>query len=102
MTSRLGHVNSYDKDARRPNVGTVWVWELDQPHARSLIRVTDVRWNGEEWWVESESLLPTNPPFPPNEAGVKALNDVSRFWEACIPVDDSTMAVMFNSEAGGR
>jgi hypothetical protein len=37
-----------------PNVGDVWEWEPLKPHARETVTVTDVRWNGEEWWIESE------------------------------------------------
>jgi hypothetical protein len=91
MTERLGRVNSYDPEARRPKVGSVWVWELDLLPARALVLVTEVMWNGEEWWVTTESLLGNQGPHH---------NDLSRFWEACVPVTDTTMAVMHNSEAG--
>lgn len=39
-----------------PEVGSVWEWEPLSPHARQTVTVTEVRWNGEEVWVESESI----------------------------------------------
>lgn len=76
-------VNSYDKDTPRPKVGSRWVWEIDSPESRELIEVTNVFWNGEEWWVKTKSLL-----WPPLTIKIKDeyLNDLSRFWEACVPV----------------
>jgi len=37
-----------------PGVGDVWEWEPLKPHARETVTVTEVTWNGEEWWIESE------------------------------------------------
>lgn len=74
-------VDSYSPSARVPKVGSVWVWELDAPHARCLVRVVEVRWNGEEWWVKTEALLPL--PLPTTSM---VYNDASRFAEAVTPV----------------
>jgi hypothetical protein len=86
-------VSSYDPQAPLPGVDSIWVWELDKPDACELIRVTEVFWNGEEWWVRtvrhpmryawliSEADLP-RPLRDPTEH----LNDISRFWEAVTPV----------------
>jgi hypothetical protein len=52
------------------------------PHARSIVEVTEVQWNGEEWWVETKTLLP-NLTFPTD---TDRWNDLGRFWEACRPV----------------
>src|SRR4051794_5791781 len=51
-------VDSYSTSAQVPEVGSVWVWELGAAHARCLVRVVEVRWNGEEWWVKTEALAP--------------------------------------------
>jgi len=77
-------VNSYDANAPLPAVGTRWVWEIDQPAARALIEVKAVRWNGEEWWVETEALMPDSYP----SSGGRAYNDVGRFWEAVTVVGE--------------
>jgi hypothetical protein len=84
-------VNSYDPDARLPGIGGIYVWELDQPHACELIKVTEVFWNGEEWWVRTErlhhqTLVNT---FYPRQRDIECLNDVSRFWEAVTPVRET-------------
>jgi len=78
------HVNSYDRDAKLPTIGSRWVWEIDSPGARSLIEVIEVIWNGEEWWIRTNALIPNRFPSP----GV-CLNDLSRFHEACTPVGGS-------------
>jgi len=77
-------VNSYRRDAVRPLAGTLWVWEPDSPHAIALIKVTRVRWNGEEWHVGARALLydPAKPLEPARWTN-ESWNDLSRFWEAC-------------------
>jgi hypothetical protein len=45
--------------------------------------VTEVKWNGEEWWVKTRTLLP-NLTYP--LSGSECWNDLSRFAEAAIPV----------------
>lgn len=77
-------VSSYDRNAPVPKVGSRWVWEIDLPHAREIIEVTEVRWNGEEWFVGAKALLP-NPTYPSHGDPVK-WNDLGRFYEACLPV----------------
>lgn len=74
-------VDSYDRGAQVPQVGSVWVWELDDPLARCLIRVVEVRWNGEEWWIRTDALLPA-----PYQGTRLCYNDAGRFDEACTPV----------------
>ena len=81
------YVSSYDRDAPVPSVGSRWVWEIDSPRARELIEVTHVKWNGEEWWVETlrlntRSLTDVTDMRPPTVHW----NDLSRFWEAVVPV----------------
>jgi hypothetical protein len=73
---------------RHPKVGSRWIWMVDSPHARTLVEVDDVRWNGEEWWVYLRRLA-TNVPISElvhlDETGVYP-NELDRFWEACTPV----------------
>jgi hypothetical protein len=68
------------RGAVRPVVGTVWAWEPEAAHAAALIRVTGVRWNGEEWYVGTEALGGGR---PAKTSGATLWNDLSRFWEAC-------------------
>ena len=80
-------VNSYDRDAPTPAIGSRWVWELGKPHAQETITVTDVHWNGEEWWVETVADdRPRRGPVTGRTFGVVAgkpyWNDLGRFWEA--------------------
>lgn len=77
-------ISSYDRSAPRPRVGSRWVWEIDLPHARALVEVVEVRWNGEEWWVRNRVLLGSDMFGRP--AKPLAWNDLSRFWEACTAV----------------
>lgn len=86
----MSRVNSYDPDALLPKVGTRWVWEIDDPGARELIEVTEVNWNGEEWWVKTKSLL-VGDTIPRSLGGrSEFLNDIGRFWEAVTPVGGGT------------
>ena len=73
-------ISSYSRTARRPLVGTLWVWEPDLPYAVELVRVADVRWNGEEWWVGTDHPRSVT---APGELRRLMWNDLSRFWEAC-------------------
>ena len=73
--TKLRRIDSYNRTARRPLVGTLWMWEPES--APALIRVTSVVWNGEEWRVGTLPL--PAPPGPERELW----NDLSRFWEAC-------------------
>ena len=59
-----------------PHDGDIWLWEPEKEHAREFVRVTDVRWNGEEVWVESEVMSTSR----------TALNDLSRWVEATVLV----------------
>lgn len=89
MTNK--RVSSYDPNAPLPTVGSRWVWEIDQPHARCLIEVTETFWNGEEWFVRTKALLPDSYAQTPMALSRTShpLNDVGRFWEACTPVGGS-------------
>jgi hypothetical protein len=76
-------VDSYEPRAVRPVVGTIWVWEHES--APELIKVTAVRWNGEEWFVGTKKLggvaIPSWRPWLADTT--ESWNDLSRFWEAC-------------------
>ncbi len=74
-------VNSYDKNARVPVLNTLWVWEPRNADACALVRVVEVMWNGEEWWVRAERW--------PQQDGGSSLNDAGRFAEAARPVVES-------------
>jgi hypothetical protein len=77
------HVNSYDRDAPTPAIRSRWIWEPDKPWAKETITVTDVRWNGEEWWVQScIDVWRLGYAVP----GERYWNDLSRFWEAVAPL----------------
>lgn len=76
-------VNSCDPAAQVPEVGSVWVWELDAPWACCLIRVVEVRWNGEEWWVKTVALLPAHLRVLDDDP---YCSDADRFAEAVTPV----------------
>jgi hypothetical protein len=71
------YISSYDHDAPIPKVGSKWTWAPDQPNypfgARENITVTEVKWNGEEWWVRS-----TGPRG-------QFYTDVSVFWQGVAP-----------------
>lgn len=71
-------ISSYDRNAVRPLAGTLWAWEPES--APALIRVTSVRWNGEEWYVGTMTLAEY---VLPGSLGREVWNDLSRFWEAC-------------------
>lgn len=58
-----------------PNVGDVWEWEPLAPHARETVTVTEVKWNGDEWWIESDGT----------RTG-RAWNSASRWVEATVLV----------------
>ena len=75
-------ISSYDRDAPRPVPGTIWAWEPEKPHAAELVRVTDCRWIGEEWFVATVRVRERAfPPWPLDD--LRVWNDLSRFWEAC-------------------
>jgi hypothetical protein len=82
----MKRVSSYNPRAPLPGIDSIWVWELDDPGACQLIKVTEVFWNGEEWWVRTVRLhdpLAGSLWASPTSAH---LNDLSRFWEAVTPV----------------
>jgi hypothetical protein len=89
MTKRI---DSYDPNAKLPKAGTHWVWELDKPHACELIKVTEVFWNGEEWWVRTKGLMRdvAHLAHAAFLTSPESLNDLSRFWEAVTPVGGGT------------
>lgn len=74
-------IDSYDPKAPTPKVGTRWVWEINSPENRCMLSVIEVFWNGEEWMVRTQTLLPAREP-----GNIVHLNDISRFFEACVPV----------------
>ena len=71
---------SYDRNSLRPLPGTLWAWEPRAEHAACLIKVTGVRWNGEEWYVGAEVIAGT---AGTEVSGNVWWNDLDRFWEAC-------------------
>lgn len=77
----MSRINSYDRRAPRPLIGTLWVWE--PVAAPALIKVSTVRWNGEEWWIGTRTLVEGSLPPALQTAAKESWNDLSRFWEAC-------------------
>ena len=85
-------IDDGDAQAPRPRPGTFWAWEPARPHAATLVKVSRVRWNGDEWWV---ATIPAGAEDPLPGAH---WNNLSRFWEAChhvaaragVPQDEAT------------
>lgn len=82
----MTRISSYDENAYLPKLGSMWVWEIEKPNARALIEVVEVKWNGEEWWVATRTLLGRGaftswPDLPSLD-----WNDLTRFWESTQPV----------------
>lgn len=72
-----GRLQETRKDALAlvvPKVGSVWIWEPDLPHVRECVVITTVKWNGEEWWVESEN----------QRDGSRCWNELGRWVEATV------------------
>lgn len=69
-----------DAEAPRPLADTFWAWEPELEHAAALIKVTSVRWNGEEWHVGAQVLAGAEGTAVSDNTW---WNDLSRFWEAC-------------------
>lgn len=61
-----------------PEVGSKWIWEKGNPHAHCNVRVVEVTWNGEEWWVQSELT-------DGKDTGKQYWNELDRWWEAATP-----------------
>lgn len=87
-------VSSYDKHAPTPEVGSRWVW--DAKRSGETVEVTEVKWNGEEWWVRTQlvhqapSLSVTSrgwkiANFPAEPIGSEHWNDLGLFYESCKP-----------------
>jgi hypothetical protein len=66
--------SSYDRDFQGlPKVDEIWEWGYREPRTfpwglgqihnvnRYRVRVTEVKWNGEEWWVASKRAPDENP-----------------------------------------
>lgn len=66
---------------RRAMVGRDFIWEPRNPRAYARCRVTAVNWNGEEFWVESETY------------GQKSWNELERFLEAISQADNRPQEV---------
>lgn len=77
-----------DRHTLIPKIGSHWVWEVSDPWARCLIRVGEVKWNGEEWWVCAEQLTIAQPigEREPKDVVGSHWNDLYRFWEAVTPI----------------
>jgi hypothetical protein len=56
-------------------VGSRWVWEPLKPHAREVVTIIAIKWNGEEWWITTETESADRQ---------RAWNDLDRFVEACV------------------
>lgn len=58
----------------------MWCWEPLKSHARCKIRIVETRWNGEEWWIETEALETAGYAT----AGERHWNELDRFIEAAV------------------
>lgn len=70
-----------------PQIGSMWLWEPEKPHARMLVRVTSVWWNdiSNEALVESETVQDLSNGSFPTPVG-RHWNDFSRWIEATVLV----------------
>jgi hypothetical protein len=59
-----------------PAVGSVWWWEPEKPHARALVQVDEVEFNGEEWVVWCSD--------PNDKSAEWYWNELSRWVEATV------------------
>lgn len=59
-----------------PRVGTQWWWEPEKPHARVLVEVTAVKWNGEAVWIETRNVE--------RDDGKRHWNELDRWVEATV------------------
>jgi hypothetical protein len=86
-------MSSYDENARRPTVRSIWVW---RPRTcPQLIEVTEVIWNGEEWFVRTDR--PSGLALDSRMRGPGLMNDLDVFWEACHAVAPKPGAPMHGS-----
>ncbi len=74
MIRTMERIDSYDPDAKTPEVGSKWVWGRTQARwfpfgNKEPVTVVEVKWNGEEWWVRTRG-----------PRGV-FWNDLTVFWE---------------------
>jgi hypothetical protein len=81
--------DTHSPTAARPEPGTLWAWEPHSLTAAALIEVTQLRWNGEEWWVEARVIAGKAAEFAGVKVGSLYWNELSRFWEACYRVSKS-------------
>jgi antitoxin (DNA-binding transcriptional repressor) of toxin-antitoxin stability system len=79
------YVDSYDRSAPTPEVGSRWIWERGNEIAQETITVTEVKWNGEEWWVKSAVDKRPRRRLNSTEPDTPYWNDLGRFWEAVSP-----------------
>lgn len=73
MTQQSGQLEAL-KSAALPLVGDRYIWMPHSDDARETVLVTDVTWNGEDWWVECQNEVEGKP----------ALNELSRWIEATV------------------
>lgn len=60
-----------------PSIKSIWVWQPGIPMAASVVAVTSVVWNGEEWYVLSEDLT-----------GKVSHNSLSHFLQSAVYLAD--------------
>lgn len=75
--------NSYIPDRPPIEQGDVYTWEANSAHARCVVQVIEVFYNGEEWWVLTETLEPTV--AGDDLEGQQCWNDAGRFLQAATP-----------------
>ena len=59
-----------------PRQGQVWYWEPERPHARCMLTVLEVKWDGEEVWIKTKQ----------HRTGEENWNELSRWVEATVLV----------------
>ena len=81
----LAHPRKLDEvkpPLRLPHGETRWVWAIENPDARCLIKVIQVQFDEGRWWVTAKHL----PEVRGRDVG-KSRNTLSHFWKMVTPVD---------------
>jgi hypothetical protein len=60
-----------------------WCWEPLRPLLKTRVRITDTRWDGETWWVETEALENSRMRL----AGRRRWDALDSFIESAVAID---------------
>jgi hypothetical protein len=60
-----------------------WCWEPLRPLLKTRVRITDTRWDGETWWIETEALENSRMRL----AGRRRWDALDSFIESAVAID---------------